>query len=316
MTPEEAHAQEEGRPYEEGYSALTESQGASDARRDVVRVSGPDAERYLQGQLSQDVAALAPGAWAWALVLAPQGKLDAFVRVYRAGADEFILDTDAGTGPPLVARLLRFRLRTKAEVEQLEWRVVAVRGPGTAPVPAPGAGVFTVGFRWDGLAGYDLVGAAPAVPDGVVSVSQAAYEVVRIEAGFPRHGAELDERTIPAEAGLVEAAVSFTKGCYTGQELVARIDSRGSHVPRHLRSLLLSGPAPPGRPLSTAEGKEVGRLTSVARSPRRGWVALGYVGRAVQPGDRLVVVGEPGAGAVEARVSSLPLSSAVSTDGR
>ena len=133
MTPEEAHAQEEGRPYEEGYSALTESQGASDARRDVVRVSGPDAERYLQGQLSQDVAALAPGAWAWALVLAPQGKLDAFVRVYRAGADEFILDTDAGTGPPLVARLLRFRLRTKAEVEQLEWRVVAVRGEAVPP---------------------------------------------------------------------------------------------------------------------------------------------------------------------------------------
>ena len=105
-------------------------------------MSGPDAEGYLQGQLSQDVAALAPGAWAWALVLSPQGKLDAFVRVYaELGADEFVLDTDAAVAAALVARLGAFRLRTKAEVEQLDWRVVAVRGPGASPRPGawPGA---------------------------------------------------------------------------------------------------------------------------------------------------------------------------------
>jgi len=227
--------------YEEGYHALTQGLGALEIERDVVRVSGPDAERYLQGQLSQDVAALAPGAWAWALVLAPQGKLDAFVRVFRAATDEFVLDTDAGVGPALVARLLRFRLRTKADVEQLEWRVMAVRGP-LAPAPgpaapgpvvpatlapaaslgapaAPGAGAVAVPFRWRGLTGYDLLGAHPVAPEGAVAVGQDAYEAARIEAGFPKHGAELDERTIPAEAGLVEASVSFTKGCYTGQEL-------------------------------------------------------------------------------------------------
>ena len=235
--------------YEEGYLALTQSLGALEIERDVVRVSGPDAERYLQGQLSQDIAALAPGAWAWALVLAPQGKLDAFVRVLRAATEEFVLDTDAGVGPALVARLLRFRLRTKAEIEQLEWRVVAVRGPaasGAAPPGPPAApgGAVAVPFQWGGLTGYDLLGAHPVAPEGAVPVGQDAYEAARIEAGFPKHGAELDERTIPAEAGLVEAAVSFTKGCYTGQELVARIDSRGSNVPRHLRGLLLSARRP------------------------------------------------------------------------
>jgi folate-binding protein YgfZ len=167
-----------------------------------------------------------------------------------------------------------------------------------------------------------------------VAVSQDDYEAVRIEAGFPRHGAELDERTIPAEAGLVEASVSFTKGCYTGQELVARIDSRGSNVPRHLRGLLLSGPAAPGDALYRSEpgtgepgagepgagtAKEAGRLTSVALSPERGWVALGYLGRAVKAGETLVVGGVPGLGTVRAEVRVLPLSSdgrSLASDGR
>jgi folate-binding protein YgfZ len=259
-------------------------------------------------------------------VLTPQGKLDAFVRVYRTGADEFILDTDAGVGAALVARLLRFRLRTKADVEQLEWRVVAVRGPSASPASppvAPASDVLTVPFEWAGLSGYDLLGPGPVAPGGAVAVSHDAYEAARVEAGFPKHGAELDDRTIPAEAGLVEASVSFTKGCYTGQELVARIDSRGSNVPRHLRGLLLSGPAAPGRLLyrlpvagegaagqTVPKGKEVGRLTSVARSPVRGWVALGYVGRAVELGETLAVAGEgePGQGFVQARVCPLPLS--------
>lgn len=321
----------------DGYEALTRGLAAFEFPRDVVRVSGPDAERYLQGQLSQDVAALAPGAWAWALVLSPQGKLDAFVRVYRTAADDFVLDADAGTGPPLVARLLRFRLRTKAEVEQLEWRAVAVRGPDAVsvrPPVAPAGDGVALPFQWGGLAGYDLLGAHPVAPDGAVAVSQDDYEAVRIEAGFPRHGAELDERTIPAEAGLVEASVSFTKGCYTGQELVARIDSRGSNVPRHLRGLLLSGPAAPGDALYRSEpgtgepgagepgagtAKEAGRLTSVALSPERGWVALGYLGRAVKAGETLVVGGVPGLGTVRAEVRVLPLSSdgrSLASDGR
>jgi folate-binding protein YgfZ len=307
--------------HEEGYRALREGAGALALERDVVRAAGPDAEKYLQGQTSQDIAALQIGSSAWALVLAPQGKLDAFVRVHRAGPEEFLLVTDGGVGQALVARLNRFKLRTNADMDQLDWTVVAVRGPAAGQGlatsgPVPGTGCVAVPFEWGDLVGYDLVGPAPAFPAGVPEVGAEAYEAARIEAGFPRHGAELDERTVPAEAGLVKACVSFTKGCYTGQELVARIDSRGSNVPRHLRGLLLSGPAKPGsvlldgrpggaeRPVAagaqeagSAEAKGLGRLTSVAFSPRLGWVALGYVGRGVEVGTSLLVAGGSGPGA-------------------
>ena len=282
-------------------------------------MTGPDAERYLQGQLSQDLNRLGERSWAWSLVLQPQGRLVAFVRVYRAGATEFLLDTDAGTGPALTERLLRFKLRTKADVEQLAWRAVAVRGPGAvnalpgesahSPGRRQGAGeqaAVAVPFAWHSLIGYDLLGPAPAAPNGAVAVSPEAYEAARIEVGFPRHGAELDERTIPAEAGLVEVAVSFTKGCYTGQELVARIDARGSHVPRHLRGLMLEGPAEPGARLYEAPGgKEVGTLTSVAPSPRLGWVGLGYVRRGTEPGQAVYL--EEGSRSPRGSVQLLPL---------
>jgi tRNA-modifying protein YgfZ len=314
----------------DGYTALRERAGAVEIDRDVVRVSGPDAESYLQGQTSQDIARLAAGDWAWALVLQPQGKLDAFVRVFRAGPAEFLVDTDAGVGEPLVARLLRFRLRTKADIEQLDWRAVAVRGPSAAvpsgPGRAHGADGAAVPFEWRGFIGYDILGPAPQAPAEVPVVGAGDYEAARMEAGFPRHGTELDERTIPAEAGLVEASVSFTKGCYTGQELVARIDSRGNNVPRNLRGLLLAGPARAGmrlykggaEPAATegadasppesdpgAPAREVGRLTSVAYSPRLGWVALGYVGRTTEVGSELLARADEDE--VAARVELLPL---------
>lgn len=307
----------EAQPEDGGYEALRTGAGALDIGREVVRVAGPDAGRYLQGQLSQDVARLSPGDWAWSLVLQPQGKLDAFVRCLRLGPDEFFLDTDLGVGELLVQRLLRFRLRTKADVDLLPWRAVAVRGPGAVRSPA-GEGVITVPFEWGGLSGYDLMGPEPTAPASLAAVSGEAYEAARVEAGFPRHGAELDERTIPAEAGLVQAAVSFTKGCYTGQELVARIDSRGSNVPRHLRGFLLSGPAAagdrlyphpdgPAQELTPPAGeqaggrREAGWLTSVARSPRLGWVALGYAARSVEVGATLVVRPAPSAASDEQR---------------
>ena len=134
-------------------------------------------------------------------------------------------------------------------------------------------------------------------------VSPDAYEAVRIEAGVPAMGAELTERTIPAETGIVDRTVSFTKGCYTGQELVARIDSRGGHVPRHLRGVVLSGPAPAGATLEV-DGKNVGALTSVGRRPD-GAVALAYVGRDVAPPANGTVSWE--GGTTSGRVEVLPL---------
>ena len=134
-------------------------------------------------------------------------------------------------------------------------------------------------------------------------VSPDAYEAVRIEAGVPAMGAELTERTIPAETGIVDRTVSFTKGCYTGQELVARIDSRGGHVPRHLRGVVLSAPAPVGATVEI-DGKNVGALTSVARRPA-GAVALAYVGRDVAPPAGGTVSWE--GGTTSGRVEVLPL---------
>jgi tRNA-modifying protein YgfZ len=308
-TPADDHA---------GYRALRDGLGAVRWARATVEVDGPDAEAYLQGQTSQDLAKLAPGEWAWALVLQPQGKLDAFVRVYRAGVERFVLDTDAGMGEALIARLQRFKLRTKVDIHGLEWQWVAVRGasavtPGmvsAGPVTAGVAptGTIAVGFQWNELRGYDLAGPHVDLPPGAVLASAQDYETTLIEAGFPRHGSELDERTIPAEAGLVGSAVSFTKGCYTGQELVARIDSRGNNVPRRLWGLLVSGPVTPGAQLDQApdaEGAGVGHVTSVAVSPRLGWVALGYLRRSV--GQGATVWARSDAGAVQAQVAALPL---------
>jgi folate-binding protein YgfZ len=119
-------------------------------------------------------------------------------------------------------------------------------------------------------------------------------------------GAELDERTIPAEAGIVERSVSFTKGCFVGQELVARIDSRGGNVPRRLRGLLVAGDDVPPAGATVAVGeKEVGRVTSAARSPAQGPVALAYLGRAVEVPATVAVRWDGGGAAAEAR--ALPL---------
>ncbi|MFN2607813.1 MAG: folate-binding protein YgfZ [Acidimicrobiales bacterium] len=291
-----------------GYEALHTSAAAVDLPRDAVAATGPDAERFLQGQLSQDVAAIPAGGSAWALLLQPQGKVVALLRVTRRAGDDFVLDTDGGWGSAVVERLSRYKLRVKCDLEPLAWRCVAVRGPRAHDAAAAdGDGhrnLLTATADWAGLPGVDLLGEAPAVPPGVVACPRAAWEAARIEAGIPVMGAELDERTIPAEAGVVDAAVSFTKGCYTGQELVARIDSRGGNVPRRLRAVVVDGEVPPSGAALKAGGKDVGLLTSVARSPTR-TVALAYVGRAVTPPAE-VEVGWEG-GSAHARVEALPL---------
>jgi folate-binding protein YgfZ len=288
------------------YEALRRDAGVVDLPRDVIRVTGPDAVSWLQGQLSQDVAKLAVGASADSLLLQPQGKVDALVRVTRAGPDEVLLDVDGGFGPAVVERLRRFKLRIKAELELLEWRCLAVRGPRAHEVAAQASGGVVVTADWPGLPGADVLGESPVLPDDVPRCSLEAWQAVRVEAGVPAMGAELTERTIPAEAGIVERTVSFTKGCYTGQELVARIDSRGGNVPRHLRGVVVGGdgPAPPVGASLVAGDKEVGTLTSVAATPA-GPVALAYVRRDVEPPADAEVRWD--GGSAPARVQALPL---------
>ncbi|MDQ6797686.1 MAG: hypothetical protein M3011_06630 [Actinomycetota bacterium] len=289
-----------------GYAALRQGAGVVDLARDVVRVAGPDAAKFLQGQLSQDVDVIEAGGSAWSLLLAPQGKVVTLLRVTREADDSFLVDTEGGWGDAMIERLQRFKLRVKCDLEPLAWRCVALRGPSAAELASGGSGL-ALDAGWAGLSGVDLVGPTPFVPPGAVVCPLEAYEAVRIECGIPAMGRELDERTIPAEAGVVEATVSFTKGCYTGQELVARIDSRGGNVARRLRGLVFPDEAiPPVGASVRADDRVVGTLTSVARSLDLGApVALAYVGRAVSPPAQVDVAWD--GGSAPARVEALPL---------
>jgi folate-binding protein YgfZ len=252
--------------------------------RDVLAATGPEAATFLQGQLSQDVLALRDGDSAWSWVLGPTGKVDALVRVIRVSYEEWVLDTDSGWGDSVLARLNRFKLRTKVSLSALPWKVLGLRY-GVAEIGSPGEAI-EVTAEWPRLLrGVDRLGSNPSVPDGWVVVPPEDYEARRVAAGLPKMGAELTEKTIPAETGLVELTVSFTKGCYTGQELVARIDSRGGNVPRRLRGLILPGPVAVGTDLvaSAPDGRVVGVVTSAARGADGGWVGLAYVRRGVDP---------------------------------
>lgn len=283
---------------------LRHEAGAVWLERDFLRVGGPDALAFLQGQLSQDVD-IEIDSSVWSLLLQPQGKVVALLRVARLGPDEFTLDTDGGWGEAVSERLNRFKLRVKADVEPLAWRCVAVRGAASHEAVGEAAALSA---DWPGWPGVDLAGENVEPPEDVPICSVESYEALRIEAGVPVMGLELDENTIPAEAGVVERSVSFTKGCYTGQELVARIDSRGGNVPRHLRGLVVAGDEvpPPGARVAADEGKDVGRVTSVAHSTELGApIALAYVGRSVTPPADVVVTWD--GGSAPARLETLPL---------
>ena len=231
--------------------------------RDVVQVSGPDALTYLHGQTSQGLLDMAVGESRWTFLLQPAGKVEVLARVRRTAEETFVFDVDAGFGEALVARLNRFKIRVKADVEPLPWRVVAVRGVSGAD---------------------DIVAADPRPPEGVREGSLEELERLRIAEGWPAMGAEIvPGETIPAETGVVPVAVDFKKGCYPGQELVERMDSRGASAPRRLRVLTVDDGSEPGDPI-VLDGAEVGVLTSVA-----GTRALGLVRRSVELGD------EPGA---------------------
>ena len=307
-------------PSDGGYADLHTGAGALVVHRDVFSVSGPDALDYLQGQCSQDLAPLAVGATVESLILSPQGKVDAWVRVTRTEDDTFVLDTDPGCGPAAVARLERFRLRTKVTIETLAWVCLSVRGPATSMAERPAGVALVLAVDEPGWSGRDLLGPVPDgdpdltgwLPDGATWCSPESWDAVRIEAGVPMGGREVTASTIPAEAGLVDRSVSFTKGCFTGQELVARLDSRGSNVARRLAGLVVAGGErpPDGASVWTTDGEhEVGTLTSTAWSPgHAGQVALATLHRRVTPPETVEVRWEDGAQHVAvAEARPLPL---------
>lgn len=191
-----------------------------------MRVVGPDAATYLQSQLSQDIRPMAVGDSAWSFLLQPTGRVDVLLRVWRRADDEFVLDTDAGFGDAMVARLQRFKIRVKADIETLPWQCIAVRG-GSLEGALPSWG-----------SGSDVLGPNPQPPSGTRQGSADELLAARIDAAWPAMGAEIiPGETIPAETGITDVAVNFRKGCYPGQELVERMDSRAATAPRALRRM-------------------------------------------------------------------------------
>ena len=270
---------------------------AAATKLDVVDVSGRDAASYLHGQLSQNVESLAVGETRWTLLLQPQGKVEAWMRIHRLEPERFLLLVDEGFGLAVEARLERFKLRVEAEIRTSTRPVLALRGPDSGLV-VDGldleSSTITVSADWGG-AGVDLIPAAGSEveiqpPAGVVSLTADEFEMIRISRGQPAMGAELDESTIPAAAGVVDDSVDFTKGCYVGQELVARIDSRGNNTPTRLVRLDVSAPSSdvqPGAELMSMGGS-VGTVTSVASAPgqKEHAVGLGYIKRGTDvPGE-------------------------------
>lgn len=302
----------------EQYAALRDGAGAYRLPRDVVSVRGPDALLYLQGQCSQDISAQEDGESAEALLLNPQGKIDAYLRVSRLAPGEYLLDADAGTGQAIVARLERFKLRVDVTIEPVEWSCIAVRGRAAEKVVREGA-TLVLPVSWPGRSGVDLLGPtevaslASWVDEEAVECGDEAWDAVRIEAGVPVAGREITEGTIAAEVGLVERTVSFTKGCFTGQELVARLDARGTKVARRLVGVEIAGATPEDLPLTGASvlaenGPESGLLTSVAWSPGlESAVALTLLHRRVEPPSAVEVTWETEAGSRRSAAEARPL---------
>ena len=242
--------------------------------RSYVRVSGRDAESYLDRMVSNDVAALDHGESCQALLLTAKARVIAPLVVLRRGADDFLLLTEPELGERVRAELVRTRFAAKAEIELEEHSSRVVFG---------GEGIPTDDYGEPAAEVLDV--------DSEPTVTADELERLRIRAGTPAWGKEIDDRVLPAEAGLTERAVSFTKGCYPGQEPIARLHYRG-HANRGLRVLTLSSvPAPEDELVH--EGKVVGRVTSVAPT-EAGAIALAYVRREV-PEDAELEVGATGA---------------------
>jgi tRNA-modifying protein YgfZ len=290
------------------------------SERGKLAVSGPQAAEFLDSLLSNDLASLRPGSGTDATLLTHKGRMLAEVRVLRT-EDELLLDTERVALQALFDALHRFRVGYDAQLDKrtLQRGLLSLIGPGShaALAEPPGLqeyehhavmleGVPVRLIRSD--LGIDVLceSAQTAVVSsaleraGVLPIDEAVAETVRIEHGRPRFGVDINEATMPQEAGIHERAVSYSKGCYVGQETVARLYWKGKPN-RHLRGLRLSEPLAPGTPLLLGD-QQVATIGSVTSSPRLGPIALALVRREAAPGAEL----ETADGAIRATVVELP----------
>jgi folate-binding protein YgfZ len=304
------------------YRALREEAGILDrSGRGKLLVRGSDAAEFLQGQLTNDIEALEPGAGCYAALLDRKGHMRADMRVLHLDSGDIWLDTEPEATEALRSHLDMYKIGREVELddESEGWAIFSLIGPaaydvaGTGPLSPEyvqrhyqrdGAEVLAVATDL----GVDLIARSDSteqlrealLASGAAAVSEAATEIVRVESGRPRFGREMTGATIPAEAGIDERAVSFTKGCYIGQETVARLHYKGKPN-RHLRGLRLSVPASAGEQLNL-DGKAVGEVGTSCISPAHGPIALAIVRREAEPGDTVQV----GPNGVTATLTDLP----------
>lgn len=310
------------------HRVLTEGCGLLDrSERGKLALTGAGAAEFLNGQVTNELADLAPGEGRYAAFLTHKGKMLGDLRILAVGEPlELLLDTERVALQELFDMIRRFKVGYAVELHKrtLERGLLSLIGPESVGVagaddlpteehanaPVDVEGVAALAIRTD--VGVDLLCDSAdterlrdaLLARGAQAISEAAAECLRIERGRPRYGVDIDESTIPQEAGLNERAVSFTKGCYVGQETVARLHYRGKPN-RHLRGLRLSAPVDPGAELRLGE-RVVGKLGSVAVSPGLGPIALALVRREAEPGTSVLV----GDGGVGAEVVGLPFADA------
>jgi tRNA-modifying protein YgfZ len=311
--------------------ALRESCGLVDrSDRGKLSLTGSGAVEFLNGQVTNELADLRPGEGRYAAFLTHKGKMLGDVRILAVGdhaanaPSELLLDTERVALQALFDMIRRFRVGYDVQLHKrtIQRGLLSLIGPdsdriaGTeglsgvehANAPAEIAGITTIAVRTE--VGVDVICAAPdgerlidaLHARGATPVSLQAAECLRVERGRPRYGIDLDDTTIPQEGGLNDRAVSFTKGCYVGQETVARLHYKGKPN-RQLRGLRLSAAAAPGEQLHLAE-RAVGYLGSTAVSAEFGPIALALVRREAAPG-MTVAVGSQG---TTAEIVELPFT--------
>ena len=324
------------------HEAVRKASGLFDfSFRVKIAVKGEDRERFMQGMVTNDVDKLAPGEGLYAAMLNAHGHMLADLRVYRT-EDRFLLDADANLRDKILKTLDQYIIMDQVELEPLECCAIAFQGPQSRPLlektlhidlptmrefehfPTNYAGFplrvvrasstgeegYEVWVGAKGMAGVWGAACGQAPTYGTLSCGSEALETLRIEAGIPRYGVDMDEDTLPLETGLVNA-LSFTKGCYVGQEVVERTRSRG-HVNWVLTGLIVDALCPPaaGEKL-VADGKEIGEVTSACVSPSLSrTIALAYLRRELaEPGTKLALAAGP-----TAHVTALPFDHAVSRE--
>jgi folate-binding protein YgfZ len=305
------------------YRALREEAGFLLRDRSCLLVSGADAAEYLQGQLTNDIEALEPEGGCYAALLDRKGHLSSDLRVLRLENGDLRLDLEPGPAEGVLKHLRTYSIGREVQIEDVteRWAIISLIGPRAGELSGfEGLGPEHAqrSRQWDGIdvlgvatdLGIDLIvnaedaaaveGALASA--GAVRVSDDAADIIRVESGRPRFGLDMASEHMPAEAGIVERAVDFEKGCYIGQEPVARLHYRGKPN-RTLRGLRLSAPAAHGDPLLLGE-REVGTIGTACLSPAHGAIALAIVRREAADGEQVSV----GDGSTSAQIVELPFS--------